>query len=134
MLNLENAIWILIPVCWQYNEEYYQPKGFLLPDGAYTLREVAEEALFDKTISDFRNVATNSHLGSYYNPNATSSRLSSFSEQELDSFYQRWPMIDREEFLIPPSELNKMTDDEIINLMSEIDLRFYYICPTKIYC
>lgn len=134
MNNLDSSIWLVIPCGWEYNEKYYEPKGFSLPLEAYTIKEMAEESLFQKSIDDFKSIATNPSLSGYYNPANLNARFSSLSRQEVEEFYEKWWMIDREDFFISGENLASMSDEQILSLMEELCLRFYFICPTKIHC
>ena len=118
-------MWVVLPVNWEYDDNYYNRQGFDTPNACFTIKEMAEEMAKENNIQDFKAIATEPGFGGYYN-------FHWVSDESLESLRRRYNL--GEDLFINQEDLDKMSEDVILELMRNIGIIFYKVAELKIYC
>jgi hypothetical protein len=118
-------MWVVLPINWEYDDNYYNRQGFDTPNACFTIKEMADEMAKEKNIQDFKSIATESGFGGYYH-------IHWGNEESLKLLKERYNI--SEDLCLTQETLGKMSDDAILELMSSIGLIFYKVAELKIYC
>lgn len=120
-------MWVVMPVGWQYDDNFYNRSGLESPEACFTLKEMAEDYARQKTIKAFKEVATEDYFGGMF---CTYEPLNSDNLMELRNSF---PHI-KDDLSISQAGLNMMSEEQILSLIQRLDLEFYVVAEVRIYC
>lgn len=140
-------VWVVVPRGWGYDDNNYNAEGYDLPSDCFTFPEMAEEWVKENNIKRFRDVATDNYFSGYVDFNSViwqylresnpKAKSHSFTEEMISKaekgFCKDWN-INPNNFSFDQDDLDRMSDEKILELMKLLELTFYTVARVKIMC
>lgn len=119
------SMWVVMPIGWNYDDSTYNRQGYDTPRNCFTIREMAMEFAKESSIKQFKDIATENYFGGFID--------TWWLGDDVKDRLVSWG-IDIDSMRVPSEVLVNLSEDNILEIMEHLELKFYDVAELKIVC